>query len=286
MQKFGEIICMKHKPIVIFGAGAFSHAHLRCLKELGITECVLAKNTPWTSQQQHKLADAHPLISFTFDNKPDITDKIVHIVTPSNTHAELLYRYSRLSSKIFIEKPSVLYNKDIDFNYANFISNTVYQNDWLAQIQNHRSRKYKPSIIHFKYDVKNKNQIDHITEIWSHVINLVSLWYKPNCKIHLNSELVKNNARNISCIIDNELELNISTTSGLVEKSKWQLQIDNEEFTSEELGGSLLINTLSTMLTNKLPLTDWYNASWLIHKFRLLSSPEIFDNQFLLNYRK
>ena len=104
--------------------------------------------------------------------------------------------------------------------------------------------------------------------------------------MNINSELVKNNARNISCIIDKELELSISTTSGLVEKSKWQLQIDNEEFTSEELGGSLLINTLSTMLTSKLPLTDWYNASCLIHKFRLLSSPEIFDNQFLLNYRK
>jgi len=271
---------------VILGAGAFSHAHIRCLIELGITECTIAKNSTWTDEQKHKFAEDHPLMTFTFDNKPDITDKIVHIVTPSNTHAELLYRYSRLSSKIFIEKPSVLYNKDIDFNYANFISNTVYHNDWLAQIQNYRSRKYKPSIIHFTYDVKNKDDIDHITEIWSHVINLISMWVEPNCKIITHSQTYKNRTRSINCVINDQLTLNINTTNGLVEKSKWHLRIDDEQFDSDQFGGNLLINTLNTMLTDEQPLTDWYKSSWLLHRFRLLSSKEIFDSQFSLDYRK
>ena len=124
---------MKHKRIVIFGAGAFSHAHLRCLKELGITECILAKNTPWTSQQQHKFASRLFLISFTFDNKPIVTDKIVHIVTPSNTHSELSI-YSRLSSKIFIEKP-MYFTIKIWILIMLILFDTVYRNDWLAQIQ-------------------------------------------------------------------------------------------------------------------------------------------------------
>lgn len=271
---------------VILGAGAFSHAHIRCLLELGVTECTIAKQSEWTGEQKHKFAEDYPLMAFTFDNSPNAKDKNVHIVTPSNTHAELLNRYNTWAAKIFVEKPSVLYNKPRDFDYANLVTNTIYQNDWLAQVQNHRTCKDKPSIVNFTYHVKNRDDIDHITEIWSHVINFISQWIEPDCNIFIHSQSYKKRTRSINCIINNELTLNINSTNGLVEKSEWHLRVDDEQFESKQFGGNLLINTLNTMLTGTVPLTDWYTSSWLLHKFRLLSSKEIFDSQFLLNYRK
>jgi len=270
---------------IILGAGAFSNAHIRCLVELGIKECVLAKHTAWTGEQKHKFAEDHPLMEFTFTNNPNAKDKNVHIVTPSNTHAELLNRYNTWANKIFVEKPSVIYNKDRDFDYANLVTRTIYQNDWLSQIQHHRINKNMPSIVSFTYDVKNKDKIDHITEIWSHIINFISMWIQPDCKIYIHSQNYKKRTTSINCIINDKLTLNINSTNGLEEKSKWHLRIDNEQFDSEQFGGSLLINTLNTMLTDKPPLTDWYKASWLIHRFRLLSSKQIFDNQFKIYYR-
>jgi len=271
---------------IILGAGAFSHAHIRCMLELGILKCTIAKHSEWTSEQKNKFIQDYPSMAFTFDNNPDTTDKNVHIVTPSNKHAQLLYRNNQSAKKIFVEKPSVLYNNHDDFDYANAVNGTIYQNDWLAQVQMHRTCKDKPSVVSFTYDVKNKNEIDHITEIWSHVINFISIWIEPNCKIITHSQKYKNRTSSISCIINDELELNINSTNGFEEKSKWHLRVDNDEFNSEQFGGDLLINTLSTMLTSKEPLTDWYKSSWLIHRFRLLSSKEIFDSQFSLNYRK
>jgi len=271
---------------VIVGAGAFSHAHIRCLLELGVTQCIIAKQSEWTSEQKNKFTKDHPLMAFTFDNSPNAKDKNVHIVTPSNKHAELLNRYNTWANKIFVEKPSVLYNKPRDFDYANLVTGKIYQNDWLAQIQNHRINKVKPSIVSFTYNVKNKDEIDHITEIWSHVLNFISQWIEPDCKIVIHSQKYKKRTRSINCIINNELTLNINSTNGLDEKSNWHLSIDQEQFNSNQFGGSLLVNTLNTMLTNNTPLTDWYKSSWLIHRFRLLSSKDIFDNQFLSYYRK
>ena len=269
---------------IILGAGAFSHAHIRCMLELGILKCTIAKHSEWTSEQKNKFTQDHPLMTFTFDNNPDTTDKNVHIVTPSNTHARLLYD-NQSSKKIFVEKPSVLYNNHDDFDYANAVNRTIYQNDWLAHIQNFRNCKDKPSIVSFTYDVKNKDNIDHITEIWSHVINFISMWIQPDCKIYIHSQNYKKRTTSINCIINNQLTLNINSTNGLQEKSRWHLRIDNEQFDSKQFGGRLLINTLNTMLTDKPPLTDWYKASWLIHRFRLLLSKQIFDNQFKVYYR-
>ena len=270
---------------IILGAGAFSNAHIRCLLELGITECVLAKKSAWTNEQKQKFLDNHPFMSITFNNNPVIQDKNVHVVTPSNTHAQMLKKYSDAKT-IFLEKPSVLYNTQQDFTIVNQITGSIYQNDWLSQVQHHRTNKDKPSIVSFTYDVKNRDDIDHITEIWSHVINFISQWIEPDCKIYIHSQNYKKRTTSINCIINDDLTLNINSTNGLEEKSKWHLCIDDEQFDSEQFGGSLLINTLNTMLTNTPPLTDWYKASWLIYRFRLLSSKDIFDSQFLLNYRK
>jgi hypothetical protein len=269
---------------VIAGAGAFSHAHIRCLLELGITECVLAKKTPWTNAQQHKFIECHPLMLITFNNDPIAEDKNVHIVTPSNTHAQMLKKYADAKT-IFVEKPSVLYNTDEDFTIANLVTRAVYQNDWLAQVQHLRKDKGCPQSIHFTYNVKNRDEIDHITDIWSHAINLLSIWYDPTCEINVHQYKYKKSETYVNVTVNNQTSFTVTTSSGFSETSNWHLRIDNEEFTSHQLGGQLLINTLSTMLTNSDPLTDWYTASWMIHKFRLLQCEDLFKTHIQLYYR-
>ena len=270
---------------IIIGAGAFSNVHIRCLVEMGITECVLAKKSAWTNEQKQKFSDSHPLMSIEFDNEPIAQDKNVHIVTPSNTHAQMLTKYADAET-IFVEKPSVLYNTHEDFTIANQIKGSVYQNDWLAQVQHLRKNKQCPQNISFTYNIKNRDKLDHIAEIWSHAINLLSIWYDPTCEIYVHQYKYKKRETHINVIVNEQTSFTITSSSGLSETSNWHLRIDNEEFTSEQLGGQLLINTLNTMLTNSEPLTDWYTASWMIHKFRLLKCEELFETHRQLYYRK
>jgi hypothetical protein len=269
---------------VIIGAGSFSHTHIRVLNELGINDVCIAKKTDWTKDQQIVFREMHPNVSFTFDNNPKVFDKIVHVVTPSYTHAHVLNEYIGAKS-IFVEKPSVLYNTQNDLKITNNISHTIYQNDWLSQIQNYRTNKEKPSSIYFRYDVKSKGTVDHITEIWSHVINFISIWFAPNCEIHVNNMTFNNNTTSINVLID-QTSLSIESSNGLTDKSVWELIVDGEVFNSEKFGGSLLLNTFKSVLTNKNPLTNWYDSSWLIHKFRLLSFPEMYDNHYNEFYRR
>ena len=152
-------------------------------------------------------------------------------------------------------------------------------------MQNYRQNKTQPKKINFIYHVKNKDKIDHITELWSHVINFISLWFDPNCKIHVQKMVQINEKYFCKIIIDDCTTLSIITSNGFVEKSQWSLSIDDEKFTNDQFGGKLLTDTLNIMLCNKKPLTDWYKSSWLIHKFRLLTFPEMFNNHCDNYYR-
>ena len=269
---------------VIIGAGKFSHTHLRVLNELNIKDVTLAKSSVWSAEQKQQFVTTHKNISFLFNNQPCTKDTVLHIVTPSNTHANIIKKYAD-AKLIFVEKPSIIYNSKIDFEIANAVTNQVYQNDWLSQIQNYRINKAKPKSIYFKYDVKNKEETDHITEIWSHVLNFISIWFEPNCKIHIKHLEFNKEKSSIKVILDNITELSIEASNGLVEKSVWDICIDNEVFNNTLLGGSLLINTFNNMLSETLPLTNWYKSSWMIHRFRLINCYEIFNNDFL-NYYK
>tara|TARA_B100000941_G_scaffold290256_1_gene271749 strand:- start:215 stop:1045 length:831 start_codon:yes stop_codon:yes gene_type:complete len=270
---------------VIVGAGAFSHAHIRCLLELDINTCTIAKLTTWKQIQKQKFIDTHPSMNFVFNNDPDLSQQQVHIVSPSNTHADMLKKYASAKT-IFVEKPSVLYNNDNDFINANQCVGKIYQNDWLSQIQQYRKNKGRPENIIFTYYVKNSNKIDHITELWSHAINLLSIWYDPTCKIHINQIKYKKRSSLINVIIDEQTSLSIHTSNGLSDTSHWKLRIDDEEFSNQQMGGQLLINTLNTMLTDKDPLTNWYKSSWMIHRFRLLQCEELFKTHYHLYYRR
>ena len=274
---------------LIIGAGKFSHAHLRVLNELGVTHAELLKNSSWKTEQVDTFKNKHPNLQLSFFSKADnnITsnfyiNKIVHIVTPSNTHLNILEEVET-AQRIFVEKPSVLYESSDDFTLAKSIYNasySIYHNDWFAGIQELRTDKSCPANISFNYDVANNDVDDLITEIASHCIILLTDWFDPDVHISISKLNVSEDAAEIIVTLNYSTAVNISVTAGRVAASSWQCSINNEQFNSAEIRGTLLINTLNTMLTNSKPLTDWYKASWMIHKFRMLSNQDLFNQQF------
>lgn len=270
---------------IIIGAGKFSHTHLRVLNELNIKNVTLSKSSPWTEEQKQNFITAHKNISFLFNNTPSTENCTLHIVTPSCTHLEIMQKYAD-AKLIFVEKPSVLYNTKNDFEIANAIVNRVYQNDWLSQTQHHRQTKEKPKSIGFRYDIKNKDKIDHIAEIWSHVLNFISIWFEPNCKIELEYLELGQEKTCLKARLDNCTDLSIETSIGVVEKSVWELCVDQEIFNNTLLGGSLLVDTFNNVFSENKPLTDWYKSSWMVHRFRLINCYDIFANDFLNYYKK
>ena len=271
---------------LLIGAGAFSHAHIRTLNELGITNLELLKNTAWTDEQQDLFIQKYPNNNFLFSNELDSTGKIVHVITPSNTHLAMLNQLSS-ANKIFVEKPSVLYNCEQDFVTANSLQNIIYHNDWFANIQNLRHVKIKPKQINIKYDVRDK-PIDLITEVISHGINLLSLWCEPSAEIEIKYFYSRQDEVLVHCDIDN-IDFKMIATADKTDKSNWQCTFATkdqvEQFVSQRVGGQLLINTLNTMLTNSIPLTNWYKCSWLIHKFRMLLTPDVFYKNYKKYYK-
>mgnify|MGYP006237613173 FL=1 len=124
---------------VIFGAGKFSNVHLKVLKEKGIHKAILAKKSSWTEKQKKSFKKKHNDMQLFFDNQPNVYNETIHIVTPSKTHAKVLYE-NKNAKKIFIEKPAVLFNSDSDYILSNKVNEliwqyglVVYQNDWLSQ---------------------------------------------------------------------------------------------------------------------------------------------------------
>ena len=269
---------------VVFGAGKFSHVHLKCLYENQITQVTLVKKTLWTETQKKMFMQKHYMMDLIFEKDPNITDNIIHIVTPSESHAELLYR-NKKAKKIFVEKPAVLFNQDNDFIFSNIVKELtvsgklkIYQNDWLAQVQNYRTNDKKPKFLEFTYDVKNPNTIDPVTETGSHAIILLSKWCKPDCVINLNNLSVDGDRTKLSFVANN-IQVVINMSNGLRKESYWSLKIDEEYFDRDKLGHILMSNTMKTMLKDTKPITDWYDSSWLIHKIRLINKQELFKKQ-------
>lgn len=265
---------------VIVGAGNFSYVHLNILSDLNVNDITILKKTLWHNDLKNQFINKYPSLNLKFENKiSDYTDKIVHIVTPSNSHLAVLKKTEN-AQKVFVEKPSILFNKIDDFLDSNNIKGQIYQNDWLSQIQTYRINKNKPHKIIFKYDVKTKNNIDHITEIWSHVLNLMSLWINPNFSININLLELTPQTATLDAVIDNNLSVSIKTTNGKCENSQWSLIIDDEKFTSEYFKGKLLLATISDMINNKPAVTNWYKSAWIIHRFRSLMTTELFMDYY------
>lgn len=278
---------------LIIGAGKFSHAHLRVLNELGVTQVDILKNSTWQVEQTIAFKTKHPDLHLSFFSKEDdnITsefykDKIVHIVTPSNTHLNILEEVYT-AQRIFVEKPSVLYESVNDFKLAKYIfdnTHNIYHNDWFAGIQQLRVNKDCPTNISFTYNVANNDVDDLITEIASHCLILLTNWFKPDDNISIQKLDVSADSAEIIVTMNYNTTVNISVTAGRVTTSSWHCNINTEEMTeqfdSSTIRGTLLINTLNAMLTNATPFTDWYKASWMIHRFRLLSDSDLFYHQF------
>jgi predicted dehydrogenase len=274
---------------LIIGAGKFSHAHLRVLNELGVTQVDILKNSTWQVEQTSAFKTKHPNLHLSFFSREDdnITsefykDKIVHIVTPSNTHLNIL-KEVYTAQRIFLEKPSVLYDSESSFKLAKYIFDnayTIYHNDWFANIQELRTDKSCPTNISFSYDVVNNDVDNLITEIASHCLILLTNWFEPNSNISIQKLNILSDLAEIVVTIDYNTTVNISVTAGRVTASSWQCSINNEQFDSATIRGTLLINTLNTMLTNTKPFTNWYKASWMIHRFRMLQEPDLFNWQF------
>lgn len=278
---------------LIVGAGKFSHAHLRVLNEFSVTDVELLKNSPWQHSQIEEFKTKHSGMHIDFFSNAIncvgadfYKDKIVHIVTPSNTHLAMLDQV-RSAERIFVEKPSVLYESESDFVLAKTIFNSnavIYHNDWFAGIQELRTQKMCPDRISFNYDVANNDSLDLITEIASHCVIFLCHWFEPDVEIQIRRSNIAHNVAEISVVVNNCTLVDITVSSGKVAASAWQCQITNgsatEHFDSTVIKGSLLINTLSAMLTNSATRTNWYKASWMIHRFRMLNESLKFYQQF------
>ena len=276
---------------IIFGAGKFSNVHLKVLKEKGIRKAILAKKSSWTDKQKQEFKNKHDDMKLFFDNQPNIHNETIHIVTPSKTHAKVLYE-NKNAKKIFIEKPAVLFNSDSDYILSNKVNEliwkyglVVYQNDWLSQTLHYRINKGKPYSIDFTYHVKNPNNEDHITEIASHAMILLSKWCSVNSKIKLNFESIGDQYTVLNFTID-DIKVHLNMSNGLRDKSFWSLKIDDEYFSTDNIGHALMSNTMNVMLKDLKPFTDWYESSWLIHKLRLIKNEDLYQEHLKGYYEK
>mgnify|MGYP001422422271 FL=1 len=276
---------------IIFGAGKFSNVHLKVLKEKGIRKAILAKKSSWTDKQKQEFKNKHDDMKLFFDNQPNIYNETIHIVTPSKTHAKVLYE-NKNAKKIFIEKPAVLFNSDSDYILSNKVNEliwqyglVVYQNDWLSQTLHYRINKGKPYSIDFTYHVKNPNNEDHITEIASHAMILLSKWCSVNSKIKLNFESIGDQYTVLNFTID-DIKVHLNMSNGLRDKSFWSLKIDDEYFSTDNIGHALMSNTMNVMLKDLKPFTDWYESSWLIHKLRLIKDEDLYQEHLKGYYEK
>tara|TARA_E500000178_G_scaffold338301_1_gene378507 strand:+ start:22169 stop:23029 length:861 start_codon:yes stop_codon:yes gene_type:complete len=276
---------------IIFGAGKFSNVHLKVLKEKGIRKAILAKKSSWTDKQKQEFKNKHDDMKLFFDNQPNIHNETIHIVTPSKTHAKVLYE-NKNAKKIFIEKPAVLFNSDSDYILSNKVNEliwqyglVVYQNDWLSQTLHYRINKGKPYSIDFTYHVKNPNNEDHITEIASHAMILLSKWCSVNSKIKLNFESIGDQYTVLNFTID-DIKVHLNMSNGLRDKSFWSLKIDDEYFSTDNIGHALMSNTMNVMLKDLKPFTDWYESSWLIHKLRLIKDEDLYQEHLKGYYEK
>ncbi len=279
---------------IIFGAGKFSNVHLKVLKEKGIRQAILTKKSSWTDKQKQQFKNKHRDMQLFFDNLPLIRNETIHIVTPSETHAKVLHQ-NISAKKIFIEKPAVIFNRDKDYILANKVRSlswknfksipSIYQNDWLSQVQNYRIDKRKPKSINFTYHVKNPNDQDHITEIASHAMILLSIWCNSNSKIKLNSESTGDNYTVLNFTID-KIKVHLNMSNGLRDKSFWSLKINDEYFSTDDIGHTLMSNTMNVFLNDLSPFTDWYESSWLIHKLRTIKNQDLYNKQLKVYYEK
>lgn len=280
---------MKH---VIIGAGRFSHTHLRVLAECGERAVSLCRRSPWSDNEMREYSTKHAALDINFrclaDQTLDLSDALVHVVTSSANHLDMMLEISGRAKRIFVEKPAVLLDTPAQRSNANILRGMcrgiIYQDDWLARLRDRLYDPGRPTRIKFVYDVKDdRRDIDLTTEIASHACNLMICWISPTEKVQLHECIVTDNSLDLSMTFSGNLYVKIEVTKGCVDQSQWSCQIDDKTYDSQYLGGALLLETFRLVKTGDVPATDWYATSWLIKKLSMLNDQTGFD-QLLHEY--
>ena len=114
---------------------------------------------------------------------------------------------------------------------------------------------------------------------------LLSKWCDANSKIKLNFESTGDNYTVLNFTID-DIKVHLNMSNGLRDKSFWSLKIDEEYFSTDDIGHALMSNTMSIFLNDLSPFTDWYESSWLIHKLRMIKNQDLYNKQLRVYYEK
>ena len=103
--------------------------------------------------------------------------------------------------------------------------------------------------------------------------------------IKLNFESTGDNYTVLNFTID-DIKVHLNMSNGLRDKSFWSLKIDEEYFSTDDIGHALMSNTMSIFLNDLSPFTDWYESSWLIHKLRMIKNQDLYNKQLRVYYEK
>jgi hypothetical protein len=284
---------------LIVGAGKWSHAHLTVLSEIGNCTVMLTK-PKFTSEESQEFKKSYPIVKHTVDQTDYDTyvkyidlfyPDYVHIVTPSNTHLDLIKLLgvdlfsTSFRSKILVEKPAVVFNDVHDYLMCLKIKkmkHNIYYNDWMSWTV---PQGIIPSkTISFTYNVKNAVAPDSIIrEVGSHLASLLLNFYTYNCDIvvdlkHISKTtvVVKLTINGIPCIV------NINTNTGI--KSFWEVKIDDYQKNSETTPGEELYNMFENFINKRKPRTDWIDSSVLterLHQLLMLDNQDHWTNMDL-----
>ena len=83
-----------------------------------------------------------------------------------------------------------------------------------------------------------------------------------------------------------KIKVHLNMSNGLRDKSFWSLKINDEYFSTDDIGHTLMSNTMNVFLNDLSPFTDWYESSWLIHKLRMIKSQDLYNKQLRVYYEK
>ena len=267
---------------LIYGAGRWSHAHLRVLSELGNCEVFLTKNI-FTEYEKYFFKSNYSIVKGFLNQsqldgdeltKTKLSPDFTHIVTPSHTHLDVLNKILLREKKcgaqsvIMIEKPTVLLNTLHDYKKCINIQKkrkNIHYCDWMAWSV---SKEQKPKkILKFCYYVENNVQSrEIIREVISHFAALCLNFFDFNCEIKLSNYSLSENSILANLTIDGvQVVIDVKTNTGL--KSFWEIQLDDYFKNTNSTPGRELYHVLENFISNKKPRTNWIHNSVLTERF-------------------
>ena len=267
---------------LIYGAGRWSHAHLRVLSELGDCNVFLTKHK-FTEREKHFFNSNYSIVKGFFNQsqlggdeltKTKFSPDFTHIVTPSHTHLDVLNKIlireneCRTQSSIIIEKPTVLLNTIHDYTKCLNIQEkrkNIHYCDWMAwSISKKRTPK---KTLKFCYYVRNNVQSrEIIREVISHFASLCLNFFDFNCEIEPSNCSLSGNSVVANLTIDGvQVAIDVKTNTGL--KSFWEIQLDDYCKNTDSTPGLEFHRVLENFISNKKPRTNWIHNSVLTERF-------------------